>query len=133
MGDTTGVQVRSIAYGLRVFSRVACNSGVRGLVIMTKTCYVLLQQSLGGFKIQDVGELGVRVSRTESGIPRIIPAEARERIRAGDVRVIKLWMTLFSIYRVLEFPGKLKLSTITDPGKDIANIIPDVREFLPVF
>lgn len=35
------------------------------------------------------------------------------------------------MYRIMEFPGKLKLSTITDPGKDfdISNVI----EFRDIF
>lgn len=33
----------------------------------------------------------------------------------GDASVIRFWHSLFSIYRVLEIPGKLKLETITAP------------------
>jgi hypothetical protein len=35
-------------------------------------------------------------------------------IRKGSPYHIRLWITLFSIYRVLEFPGLIKLETITD-------------------
>lgn len=72
--------------------------------------------------LDDTGRLGPRVSRTKSGIPRIIPAQMRKRIKEGDVAAIRMWMTLFALYRVLEFPGILKLSTITDPGKDISHL-----------
>jgi len=42
-------------------------------------------------------------------------------------------LTLFSIYRVLEFPGKLKLDTIVRPGKDILPLRAEILEFLPQF
>lgn len=133
VGETTGAQVRSIVYALRSFHRIAVKQGVRGLVIYSKSSYVLLQQSLGGFKVPDTGELGCRVGRTIGGLPRIIPAESRERIRAGDISLIRIWLTLFSIYRVIEFPGKLKLNTITDPGKEIYSLLPEVMRFIPIF
>jgi len=48
--------------------------------------------------------------------------------------VLRVWLSLFSIHRVLEIPGKLKLSTITDAGKDIQNDVwSSVTEFLPIF
>jgi len=50
----------------------------------------------------------------------------RKRIRNGDYVVIKAWFTLLSIYRVLEFPGRVSLNTITDPGVDISALRTDV-------
>lgn len=133
VGETTGAQVRAIVYVLRVFSKVACKQGIRGLVLYSKTCYVLLQQSLGGFKVHDSGEIGSRISRTHRGLPRIIPAPFRLRIVAGDKAQVRIWLTLFSIYRVLEFPGKLKLGTITDKGKNWGHLLPEVISFIPHF
>lgn len=55
----------------------------------------------------------IRLAKTRRGIPRIIPCIHRKRIQLGDERVIRLWMSLFSIYRVLKYPGMVKLETIT--------------------
>jgi hypothetical protein len=42
-------------------------------------------------------------------------------------------MTLLSLYRVLEFPGKLNLATITSPGVDISKILIELMAFMPFF
>jgi len=85
-----------------------------------KTSSIMLQQSVGGQRVHDLGPFGARVSRTVAGCPRIIPALHRERIRKGDSTVIRGWMTMFGIYRILEIPYKLKLNTITDPGPPLS-------------
>jgi hypothetical protein len=95
--------------------------GEKGAVLHLKSCQVLLQQSIAGYKVADLTELKRRVSRTKAGMPRIIPAGVRRRIREGDIQSLKLWMTLLGMYRILEFRGKLSFSTITDPGVDISD------------
>ena len=65
------------------------------------------------------------------GVPSVIPKDHRKLIRSGDSRVIRFWLTLFGLYRILPFPGKMKLSTITDPGKDF-DIMPYV-DFIDIF
>lgn len=43
-------------------------------------------------------------------------------------------MTLFGIYRIIEFPGKLKLKTITQSSSvDIMPVYRELRYFLPRF
>jgi hypothetical protein len=120
------------AYG-RTLWTLWKGQGTPGVVKYLKACSVLLQQAIGGHKLYDCGQLGPRVSRTKSGLPRIIPLLHRKEIRNGNVKVIRTWLTLFSLYRVLEFPGKLKLSTITDPGKDISGLLKEIQAFMPVF
>jgi len=41
----------------------------------------------------------------------------RKAIRAFHPGTIRLWLSILSIYRILEGPGKLNLNTITDPFK----------------
>lgn len=57
-----------------------------------------------------------RIRRSRQGLPVCIPVQHRRDILKGDRKIISLWMSLFALYRVLECPGKVKLSTITDPG-----------------
>jgi hypothetical protein len=91
--------------------------GMKGLVNYLKAAQVLFQQSLGGMRLRDTSELKCRVSRNQSGVPRIVDSSLRLRIRREDVRVMKFVMTLLALYRTLEFPGTLKLKTITDGFK----------------
>lgn len=59
--------------------------GIRGVVLHLKACHVLLMQGIAGYRVEDISDLNRRVKRTRgSGLPRLIPAQARVRIRAGD-------------------------------------------------
>lgn len=94
------------------------SGGFPYIVKYLKTSSVLLQQSVAGLRAPGQ-PLGAAVSTTRQGIPRIIPRELRARIRSRDRQVIRTWLTIFNLYRIIEIPGKLKLSTITDPGKEL--------------
>lgn len=114
--------------------RLQRTGGLRFLVIYLKSCFVLLQQSIGGQRLSDTGPLGARVSRSRSGgIPRIIPVLHRERIRNGETTVIKLWLSLFSVFRVVEIPGKVKTLTITSPFTGRFSLIDEFSDFVGVF
>lgn len=106
------------------------SGGLPYIVKYLKACSVLLQQSVGGYKTPSQA-LGAAVATTRGGLPRIIPREFRDRIRARDTKVIRMWLTLFNIYRIIEIPGVLKLSTITDPGVEFD--ISKMTEFREIF
>lgn len=108
---------------LRFCSRLAKRSGVKYLVLYLKASQVLLQQAIGGYKLPDTRSLKVAVARSRSGLPVLIPSEARRRIRLGSRTDIRIWMTLFGLYRVLGFQGEVKLATILEPGKMISGDI----------
>jgi len=108
--------------------------GSRYLTIYLKASSVLLQQAVGGQNDTNPRLLGAAVSRTSSGLPRVIPALMRKRIMNRETRVIKLWLSLFNLYRIIECPHKLKLSTITDPGKtDIGPLLESMKPFIGGF
>lgn len=107
--------------------------GPRGLAIYLKACSVCLQQAAGGMVTPSTWALGANVRRTRKGIPRLINPQHRVRIGLGDVAVIRFWLTLFGLYRVVEFPGKLKLKTITDPGKEIGGFMEGWSKWVPTF
>lgn len=100
-------------------------NGKVGLVKYLKVCSVCLQQCIGGHVLSDVGELGMRISRTNSGIPRIIPPFHRELIRQGDPTIIRLYLTLFALYRIVLIPATVKLGSITDPFKGTNELVID--------
>lgn len=114
--------------------RLYAAGGMRFVVIYLKACHTILQQSIGGQRLSDVGPFGARVSRTRSGgLPRLIPSLHRKRIRAGELLVIRLWLSLFSLYRILDIPGKIKLSTITDESTAKPEVIASFSEFVNIF
>nr|WPH57539.1 putative RNA-dependent RNA polymerase [Rhizoctonia solani mitovirus 129] len=132
--SVTGPRVRAIVVILRKFSCIAQTQGIRGLVIHLKAAHVCLTQALGSHKIKDTGGLGPRISRTNTGLPRLILAVDRKSIREGNTVMIKFYQTLFGMYRVLSFKGKLKYESITSPfkGKNdfiFGEIVPMVPAF----
>jgi len=90
----------------------------------------LLQQAVGGQRIPSTRPLNAAVSRTKSGLPRVIPALMRARIMNREARVIRLWLSLFNLYRIVEFPGKLKLQTITDPSTARQDVVDDFCRYV---
>lgn len=46
---------------------------------------------------------------------------------------IRLTLSLVNVYRVLEFPGQLKLKSITDPNKGHGGLDSEIYSFIPLF
>jgi len=97
-------------------AKIWASEGPVGVVQHLKTSHVLIQQAVGGYKVRDLSSLGRRVRRARSGLPYWIPVQARRSLMAGSVSEIRFWTSCCAIYRVIEFPGRLKLGTITDPS-----------------
>lgn len=114
---TTLHRVRTILIFINKCKALHAHQGMKGLVNWLKANTVLLQQSLGGFRLHDCSELKCRPSRTASGLPRLVLAADRALIRNGDTNIMRFYLTLFNLYRVLDFKGTLKLNTITDGFK----------------
>lgn len=122
--------VKVVISTLAAFHRLYKHGGIKFLVIYLKACSSMLQQVIGGQRLYDLSPFGARVGRTHSGLPSIIPALHRASIRSGHIWTIRFWATLFGLYRVLEFPGKVKLQTITDPSKMDVTLIPEFSQFV---
>jgi hypothetical protein len=58
------------------------------------------------------------------GLPTIIPGTLRSLIRSRDLTTIRAVLSVFAVYRIIQIPGKLKLSTITDPFKGLSMTLP---------
>nr|WAY16612.1 putative RNA-dependent RNA polymerase [Binucleate Rhizoctonia mitovirus 4] len=134
--EITKARVRSILAFIASCSSIHRAQGMKGLVLWLKANTVILQQALGGFKIKSMNPLKCRVKRTQAGLPRLILSQHRAEIRKGNVKMIKFYLTLFNLYRVLEFPGSLKLSTITAPfsgNPALTNVRADVQNWIKPF
>ena len=108
--------VLTCVYFVRQLNLLKKNMGIPGVVKYLKVCAVLMQQVVSGYKLSDLTGLGLRVSRSKGGLPRIIPAMLRKEISKGNKKVIQEWLTLFNIYRDLHFKGELKIKTIIGPS-----------------
>jgi hypothetical protein len=118
---------------IKHLSDIKDKQGLPGLVKYLKVHSVVLQQIIAGHKLEDLTPLGPRVARNSSGLPRFIPAVMRRRIKSGDPLAIRFYLTIFSIYRDLEIPGKIKLSTITDPFTGREEIFEELSKYIPRF
>jgi len=83
-----------------------------------KACNLAISKVIAGqgFKsLRDI-EPNLPLPRlSSSGLPRIIGKLDRRSILSGNTKVIRLYLTLFSVYRIISLPGKLNLNTITAP------------------
>lgn len=122
--------VKVILTYLATLYRLQKNNGLPYMVKFMKSAQSLLMQSLGGQRLHNLNPLGLRLARTKAGLPRVIPALHRARLRGGDLWTVRLWQTLFGLYRVIEVPGKLKLKTITEPTSMQEWVLPEFSHFV---
>jgi len=101
-----------------------------------KAAQLAVQKSIAKDKIDNLRQLDDSLFKsklTGYGLPTIIPSRDRKMIAAGSTPIIRWWLTLFSVYRVISIPGKLKLFTIVQASTvsgSIANIAELFSEFL---
>jgi hypothetical protein len=108
--------------GLRIESMVKL-SGMTFTVQYLKECLRLCQKHIAGESTQSSDEPRVAVRR---GLPLIIPGDLRLRMEAKDLRVIKVVLTVLSVFRVMPAAPKLKLETITSPFKGVFKTTPEI-------
>jgi len=92
--------------------------GAEFTVKYLKACNLAVSRFLAGDPVHSLRELepDLPLPRlTKSGLPVIIGTRDRRSLHSGSHRIIRLWLTLFSLYRIILVPAKLKLNTITDP------------------
>lgn len=113
---------------LQFVFKMSRNHGANFTVKWLKACTVCLQKWLGDDYVSSlrVIEPNLPLPRTINGCPAIINKQDRHLMRQGNIHVIRFWHTLFSIYRVLSIPGKMKLETITDPFKGSESFLNDI-------
>lgn len=117
---------------LREVNKLHKHGGVAQVVLYLKCAAVITQQVCAGYKLTDITPLKIRISRAKSGLPRIIPSHHRLMIMRGDYRVMRWYLTFFSLYRDLFFIGRLDLSTITDPCT-ASGVMGELKGFIKPF
>jgi hypothetical protein len=137
---TTSSRIRAIVVFSRHIFYLYRHNGAKGACLILKVYAVTLQQAIGGHIVYDLTELKFRISRTNRGLPRVIPVIHRELIRKGDVKLIQFYLTLFNLYRVIEFQGDFRLSSLTKSivssakvGTGFIQLQAEMLAFIPVF
>jgi hypothetical protein len=99
-----------------------------------KACQLAVQKSIAGQKVRSLRDLepDLPLPRlTKSGLPVIIKTRDRAAIRGGASSIVRLWLTFFAIYRVLEAPLNPKLSTIVTPFAGNPNYLRELIGLVP--
>lgn len=118
-------------FGQFVFKMNRCH-GTSFTIKWLKASSVALQRFLAGspYKSLRDAEPSMPLPRLHNGIPFIIGSQDRRSIRNGNVSVIRFWLTLFNLYRIIEGPLSPKLNTITDPYTGQQGILEDFDNFV---
>jgi hypothetical protein len=138
--QTTSARVRSIYCFLKILFKRYQDNGPKGACLQLKVYAVLLQQAIGGHVIPDVAELKFRSARTNRGLPRVIPVVHRNAIRAGDTATIRFYLTLFNLYRLIDFHGNYQMKNLTKTIVSAAKttigfstLAGEIKAFIPLF
>lgn len=125
--------------------RMTRHHGVAYSVNYLKASQLAVQKRLGNQGVKSLRDINPDYPfprLTSSRLPSVIPLGDRRAILSGNVFVIRWWLTLFSLYRIVRMPGKMKLNTITDPfsgnlkslervSMDLALLVRGYREMFP--
>jgi len=133
VGNLTANWVKLTIVLMRRQYRIIQSQGLYGLVKYQKACCVMIQQSIGGHIESDLTSLGPRVSRTNGGLPRILPSTIRSRIKSGDILAIKWSLTLLSLYRCIIIKSEPKLKTISSERKGSLQMENRIKDYIPHF
>jgi len=93
------------------------NHGSYMVVQYLKGCHLAIQKYIAGEPVNSLKELlgAGFYPCLRHGLPKFIILADRNLIRRKDPSIIRFYLTIFSLYRVLDCPRTLKLSTITKP------------------
>jgi hypothetical protein len=105
----------------KYLSHVLSTQGTSGLVLRLKTSMLFVQSYLAGAKLKsDAFTYPVRLTNY---LPAWLPLHARNGIRQRSKKVIRFWMSIFYIYKVIQMPYNLRkaVASIQTP-----KLIPDL-------
>nr|UPW42071.1 MAG: putative RNA dependent RNA polymerase [Xinjiang mito-like virus 69] len=129
-------RLRSLHNWLCHVSKINKHHGPTFCIKYLKFCQVAIQKRIAGQPFSSLREIepDLPLPRlTKSGLPTFIKSLDRQAICSNSSRIIRLWLSLTSLYRVLEGPTKPKLSTITDPQKGDRVLEKTLVEYLEKF
>jgi len=105
--------------------------GTSYVIKYLKASQLAIQRALAGSPLSSLRELEPDLPMpklSKSGLPRVIGLRDRRAIMTGSFPVIRLYLTLFSIYRVIDDVPKPKISTITDNFTGSLEVLGEVKQ-----
>jgi len=82
-----------------------------------KACQLAIQKKLAGQPLRSLREIEPDYNfprLSKSGLPSVIKLTDRSSICNTSYGIIRMYLSLFSLYRVIKLPCEPKISTITD-------------------
>lgn len=112
---------------IHLWSMKKCH-GSKHVINYLKYCHLAIQKFIAGQPVNSLKELagpGVYPS-LRNGLPKFINLRDRNLIRNDNPQITRFYLTLFGVYRVLDCPKTLKLSTITSPYAGSETILDEI-------
>lgn len=93
-----------------------------------KANHMAVQRALSSNPMVSLRELepNLPLTRLINGLPPFIGTMDRKAIRDNCASTIRMWLSILSLYRIIEAPVVPKLSTITDPFKGSVSTIEEI-------
>jgi hypothetical protein len=111
------------------------NHGDMYTVKYLKASQLCIQKKLAGQPFKSMREIEPDYNfprLSKSGLPTIIKLQDRSSICNGSLRIIRLWLSIFSLYRIIKVPFNPKLSTITDNFSGSNIVLDDFNRWLTI-
>jgi len=126
-------RIRSLHNFAMYLIKLRKHHGDMYVIKFLKASQLAIQKKIAGSPFSSLREIepDLPLPRlTTSGLPLIIKLGDRSAIVRGSLTVIRYWLSLMSLYRVLQGEFKPKLETITDPFTGDLNVVNDFQKFL---
>jgi len=132
---TTNVtnRIRYIHNFIILLIKLRKNHGDMFVIKYLKASQLAVQRKLAGDPFVSLREIepDLPLPRlSKSGLPMVIPLRDRLGILRKSLSVIRFWLSILSLYRVLKAVPKSKLNTITDPFAGDYQSIRDFQSFI---
>lgn len=125
-------RVRMLNNFLQSVFRLYRHHGAAFTISWMKGNSVALQRFVAGspYKSLRTYSRNEPLPRLINGLPGVIPQGDRRLIRKGHTGVIRYWLSIFNIFRILDAPLKPSLNTITDPFVGQESMVEEFRQFV---
>jgi len=95
--------------------------GTTDIISRMKVSLFVISSFLAGNRLKSTSDLGKRI-RLSHGLPKILPLAVRMRIRNRDTATIRIWSSIFYMYKAISGPHKA-------PGFDVITSFPPLKEY----
>lgn len=123
-GRLTAEQLRVALVFMKEARGILKHQGPSGLVLRLKTSLIVLNSFVSGYPKQSTFDLGCYVALS-NGLPKGLPLSVRQKIRSGDLAIIRVWASIFNLYKACKGGyGPIPIDTIQSPplNTDISDL-----------